>query len=153
MCCTYANGLGYRVIGVDTGDDKAAMCKELGAEHFVDFMKTKETAKQVMEITGSGAHAVIGCGGSQASYNGAVDYLKKTGTLVCVGLPPAGSLVGGAPFQMATRKLTITGSLVASLDELEGAMDLAARHKIKPYITVYPWSRFAEYVAACVCAP
>jgi propanol-preferring alcohol dehydrogenase len=79
MCCTFAVGLGYRVIGVDTGDDKKKMVMDMGVEHFVDFMTTKDPFKEVQELTKGGAHAVLGCGGTAKSYVGATNYLRKTG--------------------------------------------------------------------------
>lgn len=41
MAVQYAVAMGFRVLGIDTGDEKRALSTKLGAEAFVDFMTTK----------------------------------------------------------------------------------------------------------------
>src|SRR5437762_2123743 len=36
----YAKAMGIRIIAIDDGDEKKAMCETLGAESYVDFMKS-----------------------------------------------------------------------------------------------------------------
>lgn len=57
----YAKAMGLRTIAIDTGDDKAEMCKQLGSYAFIDFMKSKNVVKDVQAATpdGLGPHAVI----------------------------------------------------------------------------------------------
>lgn len=43
--------MGMRVIAVDGGEDKGKMCKELGAEEYIDFQNVKDIPAKVMEIT------------------------------------------------------------------------------------------------------
>lgn len=52
----YAKAMGMRVIAIDGGDAKRDMCKQLGAEEYIDFTTTKDIAAEVMKITGFGAH-------------------------------------------------------------------------------------------------
>lgn len=48
-----------RPIVVDHGS-KEKLCKEMGAEVFIDFTQTKDTAAAVVEATGGiGAHGVV----------------------------------------------------------------------------------------------
>jgi NADPH-dependent curcumin reductase CurA len=37
----YAKAQGLKVLGIDGGEDKAALCAKLGADAFIDFTKTK----------------------------------------------------------------------------------------------------------------
>lgn len=53
-----AAAMGLRPIVVDTGSEREALSKKLGAEVFVDFKDGDPVAK-VQEITGGGAHAVF----------------------------------------------------------------------------------------------
>ena len=52
--------MGMRVIAIDGGDGKKDLCTRLGAEHFIDYTKVDDIPKRVMELTGLGAHGVIG---------------------------------------------------------------------------------------------
>ena len=48
-----------RVIAVDAGDDKKKLCKDLGAEEYIDFTQVKDMAAEVTRITKYGAHGCI----------------------------------------------------------------------------------------------
>ena len=51
--------MGMRVIAVDGGDDKKKLCKEIGAEEYIDFTQEKDITARVMEITKYGSHGSI----------------------------------------------------------------------------------------------
>ena len=46
--------MGYRVLAIDTGDDKGEFVKSLGAEVYIDYMKEKDLTaavkKQLMVV-------------------------------------------------------------------------------------------------------
>ena len=52
----YAKSMGMRVIAIDGGEAKEKLCKDLGAEAFIDFQKTKDITGEVMKLTTYGAH-------------------------------------------------------------------------------------------------
>lgn len=54
-----AAAMGLRPIVVDTGDERRALAKEMGAEHFVDFRQSKSPHDEIVELTGGGGHAVF----------------------------------------------------------------------------------------------
>lgn len=86
-----AAAMGLRPIVVDTGDERKALCTELGAEAFVDFKTSEDTVAEVIKITdGIGAHGVFVT--APQTYPTALNYLgsRVNGTLMCIGLPPAG---------------------------------------------------------------
>jgi propanol-preferring alcohol dehydrogenase len=53
-----AVAMGLRVIVVDTGAERRAMCTKFGAEHFIDFKEVEDPAAEVVKLTEGGAHAV-----------------------------------------------------------------------------------------------
>lgn len=62
MACQYAKAMGLQVIGIDGGDEKKEMVTQtLGAQHFVDFMTSKDLVQDVKNCTedGQGPHAVL----------------------------------------------------------------------------------------------
>lgn len=81
-----AKAMGFRVIGIDGGDEKRALCLELGCEEFIDFTKVEDVAKEVMRITGHGAHGVFVTAGSATAYKTAPAMLRIGGRLMCIGL-------------------------------------------------------------------
>lgn len=152
MGVQYAKALGLRVIAIDTGDEKRAMCMRLGAEHFVDFMTSGDVVAEVKKLTGGvGAHAVVVTGGTPGAYKGAADFLRKGGVQVCIGLPAAGTAMAGAdPLSMIFNKLSIKGSLVGNQADTDEALDFAARGLIKPHITVIPFADLGKGLALLV---
>lgn len=57
LAVQYARCLSLRIIAVDTGADKEKLCKELGAEVFLDFKASKDLIKDVKDAAGgSGPH-------------------------------------------------------------------------------------------------
>lgn len=63
-----AKGMGMRVIGIDH-PSKEDLVKEMGAEHFIDFTKSKDTAADVKALTdGLGAKAVLVLNASNQAY-------------------------------------------------------------------------------------
>ena len=61
-----ATRLGGKVIAVDRGDDRLAICRELGAVATVDF-DTEDVKSRIKEITGNGADVVLDPVGGEVS--------------------------------------------------------------------------------------
>jgi len=61
LACQYAKAMGLDIIAIDGGDEKKKMTEELGAQHYVDFTKSKNLVNDVKAATsdGLGPHAVI----------------------------------------------------------------------------------------------
>jgi propanol-preferring alcohol dehydrogenase len=129
-----AKAMGLRVIGVDTGKDKKQLCLTLGCEGFVDFGKSGDLARDVIEIAdGQGAHSVLVTASSAAAYRVAPRLLRVGGIVVCVGMPASGSaFAGDDPMYIILNNLNIVGSLTGSRQDTIGALSLAARGLLKP---------------------
>lgn len=79
---------GYRVIAIDTGEDKRQLSLECGAEAFLDFKTETDIPARVRELTGGeGAHATIVVPGTKEAFEMAPFVVRNMGMIVCVGLP------------------------------------------------------------------
>ena len=108
--------MGMRVIAIDGGDAKGKLCKDLGAEEFLDFTKTKDLVSEVTRITKYGAHGVVITAASREGYATGPSFLRPGGTLVAVGLPKEVDVVAGAPpIMLAMKRLNIVGSVTVTL--------------------------------------
>lgn len=124
-----AAAMGIRPIVVDTGDERAKMTKEYGAEEFVDFKKG-DPVEEVLKMTGGGAHAVFVT--AVQAYPLSPKYLgaRAGGVVMCIGLPPAGSFhIDLDPTSLIFRNQSIKGTLVSSLGDLDETLEFAARGK------------------------
>lgn len=95
-------------------------------------------ADVIAAADGQGAHGALVVAASEGPYKQAVSYLRKFGTLVCVGLPKDAQLV--APIGvLAGRNITVRGSLVGTRQDTQDALGFVASGKVKPILRVEPF--------------
>ena len=133
MGIQYAKVMGMRIIAVDGGAEKEALCLSLGAEHFIDYLSVPDMRAEVLRITSYGAHGVAVFSNSPQGYAIAPLLLRPGGTEVVVGISTDSSVVAGAPpGVLALRRLNIVGAVTGSLKHVDEALDFVARGLVKP---------------------
>lgn len=117
-----------QIIAIDGGEEKEKLTKDLGAEHFIDFQKTKDLAAEVQKLTTYGAHGCVVFSAVRSGYELGPHTLRPGGTMVAVGLPADGTVLAGAsPIMLAMKRLNIVGSVTGTLKDVEEALDFTAR--------------------------
>lgn len=112
----YAKAMGMRVIAIDGGEEKGNLCKDLGAEEYIDFTTVSDLAAEVTRITTYGAHGVIIFSAVKEGYEYGPILLRPGGTLVSVGIPGDHTVIAGArPVMLALRRLNVVGSVTGTL--------------------------------------
>ncbi|KAG8684836.1 alcohol dehydrogenase, partial [Ceratobasidium sp. 394] len=138
------NGFGLRVIALDTGDEKKALCEKLGAEAFVDFKTSGNLIEEIKKVAdGLGPHAAIVASASSVGYDQALQYLRPGGTLVAVGLPP-GAKIDADVFWTVVRSITVKGSYVGNREDARQALDIAARGRVRTTYRVEPLGKLPD---------
>lgn len=135
LAVQYAHAMGFRVIGIDTGDAKRDLVLKSGGEVFVDFMKDDVTKKVLEATDGEGPQAVIHVAVSEKAVETSLEYVRATGTIVLVGLP-ADAVVHSPVFPHVIRAITIRGSLVGNREDTVEAMDFVRRGLVKTPIKI-----------------
>ncbi|CAK7900717.1 alcohol dehydrogenase 2 [[Candida] anglica] len=130
LAIQYAKAMGYRVVAIDGGDEKAVFAKSLGAEVFIDFTKSKDIVADVKAATNGGAHGVINVSVSEKAMDQSVEYVRSCGTVVLVGLP-AGAKISAPVFDAVVRSVSIRGSYVGNRADSAEALDFFSRGLIK----------------------
>jgi propanol-preferring alcohol dehydrogenase len=102
---------GYKVIAVDSGEDKRKLCIEMGAVAFVDYAKENVESAVKALTDGEGAHGVICVAGSERAYQQAPSLVRNNGVFVCVGLPPDDFMFPMSPIHIANRGTTSSSLL------------------------------------------
>ena len=127
----YANKLGYRVVAIARGNEKAALATELGAHHYIDSAAVDPgTALQDL----GGAAAIIATAASGASMSPLIAGLAPRGRLVVVG-------AAFDPIEVQTSDLifgsrSIVGSITGTPIQNEDNLAFSAAHAITPMIEV-----------------
>lgn len=139
-----ARKMGFKVIAVDTGDEKKKVCLELGAEKSLDFA-TEDVEKVVKDLTnGYGAHAVICLTGNVAAYTQALQLVRIMGTMVCVGLTLEQWTV--SPFQLAIRGIKVVGTSVGTEEEMDELLAMVVAGDVVPKIEIFELEALGEVI-------
>ncbi len=85
-CLILGRAIGARVVVVDVVEEKLTQALELGAEAAVNA-RDGDTAGQIREITGGGAHVSIEALGIPETTNASIECLRPLGRHVQVGMP------------------------------------------------------------------
>jgi propanol-preferring alcohol dehydrogenase len=163
LALQYARTRGLRVIAIDTGPEKRALCEKLGAEVWVDFKETEDIVKAIRAATGGpGAHVALVAAATAAAYQLAIDYLRPGGTLMVVGLPGEAKLEASIFFTVfkasiflarntaplltrGPQSISILGSCVGNRQDAIEAIDIAARGEVKVHFELKGLSALKEY--------
>lgn len=126
-----AHAFGYRVVGVDVGEERLEFVRSLGAEHVVS---AEEAAGFAFGLGGVDASLVFAA--RLAGFELGLQMLRRGGLFVAVGIPPSsdGSLQL-QPWQMFLTDPTIIYSAVGTVQEMRELVDLAAAGKVKTHVS------------------
>jgi len=118
-----------RLIVADVDPEKRAIARQSGAHETIDNAEP-DAVHKVIEMTGGGVRAAIDFVGAPATARFGLDVLRKGGRLINVGLY-GGAMSVPLPL-MPQKSLTIQGSYVGTLEEMEALMALARAGKVPP---------------------
>ena len=135
--------MGLRVVAIDTGASKRDLCLSLGASTFLDFQTSLNLVQDVQSITKGGAQAVLVAAGGSAAYNTAISYLRPTGTLLVVGLPP-GAMLQAPVILIGGKGLNIKGIFLGNRKHAIEAVQIAATGKVQVTHTIRGLSELNE---------
>lgn len=139
-----AKHYGYKVVAVDSGEEKRKLCLELGAEVFLDHT-TQDVEREVKDLTNDyGAHAVVCLTGNVAAYTQALQLVRIMGTMVCVGLTLSQWTI--SPFQLALRGIKVLGSSVGTEEEMDELLQMVVAGHVVPKIEVFELEKLDEVI-------
>jgi propanol-preferring alcohol dehydrogenase len=143
LAIQYARAMGFRVIGVDTGEEKRKVVHSLGAESFVDFRTSPDIAAEINKVTEGGAHAVVHVAVAEAAITASVAYVRPVGTIVLVGLP-AHAYAKSEVFTHVAKSINIKGSYVGNRADTQEALDFFNRGLVRSPIKIVGLSQLAQ---------
>lgn len=132
----YAQASGMRVIAVDIDEEKLALARSHGAELTINARG--QDPVRVVQTQLSGAHAAVVTAVTESAFVQGLAMLRRGGTMVLVGLPPAEFPLPIVDTVM--HELTVRGSIAGSRQDLAEALAFYAQDLVRPTITVRPLS-------------
>ncbi|KXN72071.1 GroES-like protein [Conidiobolus coronatus NRRL 28638] len=132
LALQFANKLGAEVYALSRSDNKKEECLSLGATHFVNTLNPKEvnSLKDILDyliVTGSA---------DNTPWDEYASLVQAEGKIILLAIPElpvqiyAGSIV--------MKSITLTGSAIASIQEMKNTLEFAAKHKIYPLVQEFP---------------
>lgn len=127
-----ASAFGYRVVGVDVGEERLEFVRSLGAHRAV----SADDAALVALTEFGGVDAVLVFAARLAGFELGLQMLRPGGLFVAVGIPPSSE--GNLQLHLWETFLkdpTIIYSAVGTVQEMRELVDLAAAGKVKTHVS------------------
>jgi len=121
-----------KLIVADVDPEKRSIARQAGASETIDNSEP-DAVRKVLEVTGGGAKAAIDFVGRPETARFGFDVLRKGGKLIIVGLY-GGSLSTPLPLY-PQKSLSVMGSYVGTLEEMEEVMALGRDGRVPPIPT------------------
>jgi D-arabinose 1-dehydrogenase-like Zn-dependent alcohol dehydrogenase len=99
------------------------------------FDALEADAAKIKEVTGGhGAATVLVMANTDKAYQAALGFLAPLGTLVCIGIPPAGQNLSFHPTLTLGQGVRIMGSAVGTRQDIWEAIEFVSRGVVKPAV-------------------
>jgi propanol-preferring alcohol dehydrogenase len=126
-----ATAFGFRVIGIDIGEERLEFIRSMGAERAVSV----DEAQAVVQGEYGGVDASIVFAARVAGYDLGLSLLRKGGLFVGVGLPPTSDGTFQLdPFRFFLNDWRVIFSAVGTVQDMRELVDLAAAGKVKTHV-------------------
>jgi propanol-preferring alcohol dehydrogenase len=127
-----AKAFGYRVVGVDVGQERLDFVKSLGAEFALDASDALDTVRS--ELGGVDASLIFSA--RMSGFRLGFELLGPHGLFVGVGLPATSEgNIEFNPFELFMKDATVIYSAVGTVQDMRELIDLAAAGKVKSHVS------------------
>ncbi|VVT48993.1 uncharacterized protein SAPINGB_P002051 [Magnusiomyces paraingens] len=131
MTILFAKALGCEVTAISRSKSKEADAEKLGADHYLATNDEEAVAAHKHSLD-----LIVNTGSSFSE--SAVDHLfpllKARGKFTFITFPPLSERLNLRPVDLLVRGISVQGSLLGSVEEIEYMLDFASKHNIKPWV-------------------
>ena len=135
----YAAKMGFEVVAIARGAEKAKFAKELGAHHYID--STSEDVADALKKLG-GAKLILATVTNSDAMTAAIGGLGYAGEFVVVGVSMEPIKV--SPFQLIGQRQSVHGWPSGSAIDSEDTLDFSALQNVKALIEKFPLEKAPE---------
>ncbi|KXN72072.1 putative mannitol dehydrogenase [Conidiobolus coronatus NRRL 28638] len=138
LALQYASKLGAEVYALSRSEAKRQEALDLGATHYVNT----SDPEQVKDLQNKLKFLIVTNNTANAPWDLYTSFIKIEGRMILLGIPETPSTISTGA--IVRKAISITGSLIGSIHEVQQTLDFAAKHNIKPLINEFPMSRVNE---------
>ncbi|CAN5306112.1 NAD(P)-dependent alcohol dehydrogenase [soil metagenome] len=129
---------------VDRSEEALELARSLGAHHTVLATSDDEVEKQVLDITGGGAHVLFDFVGEKGAELLATRLLRNRGSHYVIGY---GGAVNIPTIDIISREINVIGNLVGTYNDLVELMTLTEQGRVTLHTSVYPLDAVNDAIA------
>jgi D-arabinose 1-dehydrogenase-like Zn-dependent alcohol dehydrogenase len=134
----YAVKMGYETVGIARGQDKEALARKLGAQHYIDS-QGKDPAAELQKLGGARAIlATVTAGEAMSAVEGG---LGLNGTMMVIGAAPSLTV---SPLFLLRGKRAIKGWYSGTAVDSQDTLKFSVLTGVRSLNEVYPLERVAE---------
>ena len=137
----FAARMGFRVVAVARGAEKAPLAKQLGAHHYIDSQAEDPVA--ILRSLG-GANLVLATASNSKSMSALINGLAPRGRMIVVGIPDGSDPIEVTPAQLCFGSRSIEGALTGSAIDNEDTLAFSALENVRPMIETVPLEKAAD---------
>jgi alcohol dehydrogenase, propanol-preferring len=138
----YARRMGFAVVAIDRGDDRAELSKKLGAHHYIDS-STTDVAKALQER--GGAQVVLATASGGKAVAAALGGLRRGGVVISLGATD--EPIELVAFEMLFKQLGVDGALTGTPKAGDATLRFSALSDVAAMVETMPLERAAEAYA------
>ncbi|MDB5576560.1 MAG: alcohol dehydrogenase [Bradyrhizobium sp.] len=138
----YARRMGFEVVGIDIGADKAELAKQLGAHHFIDG-STSDVAKELQAL--GGAQVVLATASAGKAVAAALGGLRRGGLVISLGA--TADPIELSAMDMLSRQLGIDGALTGTPEAGDATLRFSKLTGVAAMIETMPLEQAPEAYA------
>jgi D-arabinose 1-dehydrogenase-like Zn-dependent alcohol dehydrogenase len=135
----FAQRMGFRTVGIDRGEDRAALARRLGAHHYIN--SDSQNVAEALQALG-GARLILATANSGKAMSGALGGLGMNGKMIMVGWTEEPVEILATQFIMGRN--SVSGWPSGTAAQSQETLAFSALSGVKPLIEEYPLSRAAE---------
>src|SRR6267378_4004487 len=138
----YARHMGFEVVAIDRGDDRAELSKKLGAHHYIDS-STADVAKALQER--GGAQVVLATASGGKAVAAAVGGLRRGGVVISLGA--SDEPIALSAFELLFKQLGVDGALTGTPKAGDATLRFSAMSDVAAMVETMPLERAPEAYA------
>jgi len=138
----YARHMGFEVVAIDIGDDRAELSKKLGAHHYIDS-STADVAKALQER--GGAQVVLATASGGKAVAAAVGGLRRGGVVIALGA--SAEPIELSAFELLFKQLGVDGALTGTPKAGDATLRFSAMSDVAAMVETMPLERAPEAYA------
>jgi propanol-preferring alcohol dehydrogenase len=138
----YARHMGFEVVAIDRGGDKAELAKKLGAHHYVDST-VSDVAKALQALGGATVVLATASGGKAVA--AAVNGLRRGGVVISLGATD--EPIELSAFALLFQSLGVVGALTGTPAAGDATLKFSTISDVAAMVETMPLERAAEAYA------